>query len=104
SKRCHQPPRRRQWFGDSPQECLPVLATKDHTFMILEDTARAFVGEIARSKPRDCRRPLDELPHGGRYPEFYPLGLALVPGPSRRSHDNMCTATQRTCQSRCPLR
>ena len=63
------------------------MGCQDLALMILEDPARAFAGEIARGKPGKGRRPLDELPHGGRYSEFHPLCLALAPGSSRRSHD-----------------
>ena len=60
------------------QKGFPVASREHHAFVLVEDFASPFIGEIARSQSRDCRRPVDELLGRGADAKLNALSLGFT--------------------------
>ena len=69
---------RRWWIRDSIEKCVAILAREDHTFMLVEHSSRAFVGEVSGCQASNRHGVPDELLRRTGDPQLDALSLELT--------------------------
>jgi hypothetical protein len=80
-ERCNQRLRRLGRIAQRLEERDSAGAAKEHALVLLQNPARAFVGEVARRRPGYRHGSLNDLLGCRREPQLHALGLALSGDP-----------------------